>query len=144
MSRAAGVDALHTEKGCYERWYYSIDTTYEQDGHQLEMIVAIKKAVKIPVLGQGKLWDPAFAESALQEGILDFVGLGHQMLADPEWPKKVKENRIYDIRPCLGCNECINAGNFGRYIRCSVNPRCFREEEYKLEPAKEFKLILIR
>jgi 2,4-dienoyl-CoA reductase-like NADH-dependent reductase (Old Yellow Enzyme family) len=43
----------------------------------------------LPVITNGKLHDPALAESALidQEG--DFVSIGKGALADPEWPMKV-------------------------------------------------------
>lgn len=30
------------------------------------------------------------AKKAVEDGILDYVGLAHQMLADPYWPKKSK------------------------------------------------------
>ena len=43
-----------------------------------------------PVLGDGNLKDPEVAKKAVEDGILDYVGLAHQMLADPYWPKKSK------------------------------------------------------
>jgi 2-enoate reductase len=143
MYEAAGVNALQPEEGCYETWYLAHNTVYEKPGFELDLIGAVKDVVSIPIMGQGKLMDPAVAENALKDGKLDFIGLGHQMLADPEWPKKVKENRTYDIRPCIGCNECLYSIFSGALTRCAVNPLCLRDEEFSLTPAKEKKSILV-
>ena len=130
----AGVDALHVDVGCYEAWYKAITTVYSEPGHQLDSCSAVKKAVKIPVLGHGKLNDPDVAEKAVTEGCLDFAGLAHQMLADPYWPTKVREGRTYDITPCIGCNECLYGGFSGKHYYCAVNPLCFAEKDYQLPP----------
>ncbi|OIJ19253.1 2,4-dienoyl-CoA reductase [Anaerobacillus alkalidiazotrophicus] len=140
---SAGVAALHVDKGCYEAWYHAISTVYEEKGAQISLAHSIKKAVKIPVLAQGKLSEPAFAEQVLQEGKTDFVGLGHQLLADPEWVNKVADGKIDDIIPCIGCNECLLGGFSGKNTTCALNPTCGYESEYKLEEAKKTKSILV-
>ena len=96
----SGVDALHVDVGCYDTWYKAVSTVYSEEGHQLKYAKAVKDAVNIPVLGHGKLTEPALAERALTEGYLDFVGIAHGLLADPYWPDKVRNGRIYDIVPC--------------------------------------------
>ena len=101
-----GVDAIHVDTGCYERYNLQVSTVYEKPGFQLYADKAVKDAVHIPVIGHGKLNDPAVAEKAIEDGCLDIVALGHQMLADPEWPHKVIEGRIDEIKYCCGCNEC--------------------------------------
>ena len=94
MYEAAGVAALHVDVGCYDAWYKAITTCYNKEGHQLFAARAVKKAVSIPVITQGKLFDPVKAEAVLEDGDADIVGLGHQMLTDPYWPQKVKEGRV--------------------------------------------------
>ena len=128
----AGVDALHVDVGCYEAWYKAISTVYAPQGHQLPVVRAIKDVVSVPVLGQGKLFDPAKASQALEDGVLDEVVLAHQMLADPFWPKKVESGHFDDIRPCIGCNECLLSGFSGKHYYCAVNPECYAERDYKL------------
>lgn len=128
----AGVDALHVDVGCYEAWYKAISTVYAPQGHQLPVVRAIKDVVSVPVLGQGKLFDPAKASQALEDGTLDEVVLAHQMLADPFWPKKVESGHFDDIRPCIGCNECLLSGFSGKHYYCAVNPECYAERDYKL------------
>lgn len=132
----ANIDALHVDVGCYEAWYKAISTVYAKEGHQLDIVKAIKENVSIPVLGQGKLFDPNKAAEAVNEGILDYVVLAHQMLADPQWANKIKQNQIDEIRPCIGCNECLLAGFSGKHYYCAVNPTCYAEKDYVL-PTKQ-------
>lgn len=79
---------------------------------------AVKQAVSVPVIGVGKLDDPAVAEEALASGGCDLVALGRALIADPEWPIKVRSG----IRPtqCLYCNTCLDSLRHGEMI-CSVN-----------------------
>ena len=132
MFEAAGVTALHVDSGCYEEWFQAITTVYSKPKHKLDVQKAVKEVVSVPVLGDGKLIDPADACYAVEEGILDYVGLGHQMLADPYWPKKVKSGREDEIRPCIGCNECLRAGFSGKHYYCAVNPLCYAEKAFAL------------
>ena len=131
----AGVDALHVDTGCYEEWYQAITTVYSKDGFKLDVQKAIKEVVNVPVLGDGKLLNPAVAKKAVEDGTLDYIGLGHQMLADPYWAKKVKIGHTEDITPCVGCNECLLAGFSGKHYYCAVNPLCYAEKEYALPKA---------
>ena len=128
----AGVDALHVDTGCYEEWFQAITTVYSKEGYKLDVQKAIKDVVSVPVLGDGNLKDPEVAKKAVEDGILDYVGLAHQMLADPYWPKKVKAHHEEDIAPCVGCNECLLAGFSGKHYYCAVNPLCYAEKAYAL------------
>ena len=143
MLEAAGVDALHIDVGCYEAWYKAINTVYQEAPTQIDIAGEVRKHVNVPVMSQGKLGNPGLAEKCLQEGKADFIGLGHQSLADPQWVNKVKRNETYDIVPCIGCNECLFAGFSGKFIHCSVNPLCFSEDYYQVTPAKERKRVLV-
>ena len=140
----AGVDALHVDTGCYEEWFQAITTVYSDYGHKLDVQKAIKEVVSVPVLGDGKLTDPKLAAKVIEEETLDYVGLAHQLLADPNWPNKVKKGNIEDITPCVGCNECLLAGFSGKHYYCAVNPECYAETSYKLpKPDGSKKKILV-
>lgn len=139
----AGVDALHVDVGCYEAWYRAMTTVYSKPAHQIEITEAVKKAVNIPVMGMGKLDSPDVAEDVLEKEKCDFVILAHQMLTDPHWPRKVKNGELYDIVPCIGCNECLYAGLFGKRCYCAVNPLCLAENEYQLTPLQEKRKVLV-
>lgn len=127
-----GIDILHVDVGCYEAWYKAISTVYAPHEHQLHIVEQVKNTVSIPVIGQGKLFDPAAAKKAVEEEKLDYVALAHQELADPYWTQKVKNGNVEDIVPCIGCNECLYGGFAGKHYYCAVNPLCYAEKEYKL------------
>lgn len=136
---AANIDALHVDVGCYEAWHKAISTVYEKEEHQMDVVEAVKKTVSIPVLGQGKMFDPVKAEKAIAEGKTDYIVLAHQMLADPAWANKVKEGNIMDIVPCIGCNECLLSGFSGKHYYCAVNPLCYAENDYQLPEKNDVK-----
>lgn len=138
-----GAHALHVDTGCYEVWYRQIPTVYQSEGCQLFAAEAVKRAVNIPVITQGKLNRPEFAEKVLEEGKADFIALGHQHIADPEFVKKVTEHRTEDIRPCIGCNECLRLGHLGRNYSCSVNPVAHHEDDFALPAEKKDLSVLI-
>lgn len=132
----AGVDALHVDTGCYEEWYTAITTIYSKEGHKLDAQKAIKEVTSLPVLGDGKLFNPDLAKKVIADGTLDYLGMAHEMLADPYWPAKVKKGDDADIRPCVGCNECLLSGFSGKHYYCAVNPTCYAEKEYALPAAR--------
>ncbi len=137
----AGVDALHVDAGCYEVWHRAIPGMYEPPACQIALAAAVKGVVGLPVIGHGKLGDPAVAHAVVAEGKADFVALGRPLLADPDWPRKVKENRLDDVRPCIACNEgCLR---HLPYLSCTVNPQTGMEREYALSPIARERSVLV-
>lgn len=55
-------------------------------GYQAPFAAAIKAAVKMKVIAVGLITDPHQAESILQRGQADMIGLARAMLFDPRWP----------------------------------------------------------
>ncbi|MDW8050677.1 MAG: FAD-dependent oxidoreductase [Nitrososphaerota archaeon] len=105
---------------------------------------AIKKAVNIPVIIVHRIYDPFMAEQVLIEGKADFVAIARQILADPEWPIKVRDGRIEDVRPCVYCNEgCYDTLWTLIPITCTVNPLLGREYELKVTPAERPKNVIV-
>lgn len=137
MLEAAGVALLNVDVGYYDRWYLSIPVTYQKPGYKFFASEAVKSAVSIPVVVPGKLTDPMIAEKGIAEGKTDFIELAHQALSDPEWPNKVKDGKLYDIRWCIGCNECLYADFLHREKTCAINVQCYHEDEFKLPPMNE-------
>jgi len=56
--------------------------------------------------------------------------MGRKLLADPELPLKLAEDRAEDIRPCIYCYVCVAQPFFDRTVRCAVNPLAAKELEY--------------
>ena len=52
-----------------------------------------------PIYGPNEVKTPEEAEQLLEEGVYDFVVMGRQHSADPEWCNKAKSGHSEDIRP---------------------------------------------
>jgi dimethylglycine catabolism A len=123
-----GADALHITAGHYRsRPSAQVMTPpmAEPEGTFLAFAHAMRSKVAVPVIAVGRLGDPRLAEAALAQGKADFIALGRTLLADPDWPRKVRDGRA--IRRCLSCNTCVNDMRAGKHITCLVNPRTGRE-----------------
>ncbi|MFC2059420.1 FAD-dependent oxidoreductase, partial [Chloroflexota bacterium] len=91
-----------------------------------------------------KLGYPELADKLIKDGKTDFIGLGRPLLADPEWPNKVKQRKLDDIKPCIGDLEgCIGRGLSTKYLSCTVNPLTGMEKEYTLTTATKRKSVLV-
>jgi dimethylamine/trimethylamine dehydrogenase len=53
---------------------------------------------------------------------MDMIGSARPSIADPFLPNKIKEERIEDIRECIGCNICVTGDTRYVPIRCTQNP----------------------
>ncbi len=140
---SSGVDYIHVSAGNYESVHHFVNPTYYPKGYLLHLAEAMKKVVNIPVIAVGSL-DVYTAENALRDGKADLVAFGRALIADPEIPRKIAENRIEDIVPCIRGNEgCLSRFFTGHTIRCEVNPRAGREREFSLKPAEKKKKVVI-
>ena len=91
----------------------------------VEAVSRIKAAVPgTPHVYVGRVTDPEVAASILDAGHADVVGIARASIADPEILTKAREGRVADIRPCIGCNDCLHRGIVdGVRALCAVNPR---------------------
>jgi dimethylamine/trimethylamine dehydrogenase len=100
----------------------SITSRFGKEGHQEKYISFVKQLTTKPVVGVGRYTSPDSMISAIQRGIMDFVGAARPSIADPFLPNKIKEGRIEDIRECIGCNICVTGDTRYVPIRCTQNP----------------------
>lgn len=114
-------------------------------GEVLEYLDTVKKAIHVPLMVCGSMNRPEMGEAAIAEGKVDFVGMARQLYADPEWPKKVLEQRPEDIRPCLRCNECLNMARsaFCGDLVCTMNPQLGKERSLPVTKAESPKNIAV-
>lgn len=144
----AGIDVLHVSAGIYESISRLLEPMRFEEGWRSYLAAEIKKAVKIPVITVGQIRSPEVAERILEENQADFVSLGRTLIADPDWPRKVEENRVPEIRKCISCNiGCIGGYVFNdRYMRCTVNPVTGHERFegwVNLIPAEKKKKVMV-
>lgn len=140
---AAGVDVIHANMGCYDIVDHIFPTSYMGDACLSRAAASIKEAVNIPVIAVGNI-TPEAGEELLASGKADFVAYGRGLIADPDWPRKVKRGRIKDVRPCIRCNElCIGRTFTLGPMACSVNVLAGKERYYEINKVEKPKQILV-
>lgn len=131
-----GFKAINVSCGTYETANYSIEPTGFDLGCRSHLARAVKNAVSIPTISVNLIRSPQQAERYLEEGLMDFVGLGRPLLADPEFVNKALADRAEDITRCVCCLWCIESVTLnevkGDPAECALNPRCCREIDYPL------------
>lgn len=141
---AAGIDILHVDGGCYESVPWIFPPNYFPEGCMVDLAAAVKKEVNIPVITVGNIKRPEFAEKIIEEGKADFVCMGRQLIAEPDWGNKAMQGRTEDIRPCIMCNElCIGRMFVYRPISCSVNPQVGKERYYAIRRSEQVKQVMV-
>lgn len=121
----AGIDLLHVSSS--HLCELPITPGYVPQGLLIDPAHDIKRQVAVPVVASSGLHDPALVERVIEEGKADLVAMGRQMVADPDWVKKVHAKFFASITPCLRCNECLLRAKMSKGIRCTVNPAAGRE-----------------
>ena len=142
---SCGVDAFDVDAGSYETIDYIFPTAYLGDACMAYVTEAARKAVSVPILNAGN-HTPETALQLIESGNADFVMLGRGLIADPEFPKKLREGRREDIRPCIRCNEdCIGRTGAFRQIMlsCSVNPEACQEQWFSIKPTASPKKVCV-
>jgi len=97
------------------------------------LVYAIKRAVndagfQTPIVAAGGISTFSQAESILQNGHADIVGLARQALADPDWFIKVKSGRGSEITRCTYTNYCEALDQAHRPVTCKLWDRVALEE----------------
>ena len=141
-----GVTGISVSGGLGHVNHIAIPPSDVPRGLFLPLAANIKAVVKVPVIVANSL-TPDMAEQALEDGQADLIGLGRPLIADPEWPRKVRAGNIHEIRQCIRCNQ----GCFGglqdtamKGVTCLYNPQAGRELERELSPAPEkLKVVVV-
>jgi 2,4-dienoyl-CoA reductase-like NADH-dependent reductase (Old Yellow Enzyme family) len=102
-------------------------------GRSVPLVAAIKQAVNqagfnTPVVATGGIGTFEQAESILQNGHADIVGLARQALADPDWFVKVKLGRGAEVRRCTYTNYCEALDQAHRPVTCKLWDRADLDE----------------
>jgi len=133
---AAGVDCFDVSQGDIIRSPEGIQITlYYRRGCFIHLAEAVKKVTDRPVIGVGRIVDPAMAECFLQEGKADIIYMGRQFTSDTETLHKYLDGRRDEIRVCLACNE-------GCGTPCPVN-YSISPDALPLTPAEKPKRVVV-
>ena len=139
-----GYDALDTDVGTYDSWWWSHPPMYQEKGLYRPYCRLMKETVDVPVICAGRMDNPDMALEAVEQGVCDMVSLGRPLLADPDYVNKLRAGRLEEIRPCISCQEgCMGRIQEYSMINCAVNPQAARERAMAYTPACGKKRILI-
>lgn len=144
----AGVDCLDVSTGgvtSNEGLAYLVPPMYFRPGVLVDYAAAVKQRTSLPVVAVGKLSDPRLVEEVITSGRADLVALGREVIADPDFPRKVLTKRYDEIRRCSSSNWCLLTAFFrNETAKCAVNAGFGRERDYyHLQPAVRRKKVLI-
>lgn len=141
----AGVDAFDVDAGSYETMDYIFPPAYLGDACMAYVTEAARKAVSVPIMNSGN-HTPETALALIESGNADFVMFARGLIADPDLPKKLREDRREDIRPCIRCNEdCIGRTFAGKManLSCAVNTEACQEQWMKIEKTEDPKRVAV-
>lgn len=140
---AVSIDCIDVSAGIYESRIWTYPLMGAEPGCLAYLAAGIKEAVRVPVIAVGKINDPRVAEEILLAGKADLVAFGRALLADPDLPRKARENRLADIRPCIACNICMDRIRKALHLGCAVNPFMGRERELEVRPAARPQRVVV-
>lgn len=141
-----GIDALHISAGNYASYARGlmIPPMAVPDEPLVPFAEGVKSVVTIPVIAVAKIRTPKGAEHILASGKADFIGIGRTLLADPDYPNKVKEGHLDDINACIACNQgCISRLFAQQDVWCTVNPECGREELFSKRTWRKKRVLIV-
>jgi len=144
LAAEAGADAIHVS--AYADSSSGVAFTdaplVHEPGRYVEMTAAIKRLVDVPVIAVGRI-EPEQGDALIREGRADFIAMARKLLADPELPRKLSEDRAEDVRPCIYCYTCVGQIFLSQPTCCAVNPATGREAEFTLEPCETPRNVLV-
>jgi mycofactocin system FadH/OYE family oxidoreductase 2 len=146
MMEATGkVDYINTSIGVATATLFMIEASMSiPPGYALYIANAMRRAVKLPVIGVGRIKDPVQAERALAEGHCDLVGVVRGQIADPDFASKARAGYATQIRTCLSCNqECVGRMGLNRWLGCIENPRTGREAVSLPPPRRRGRRVIV-
>lgn len=150
------IDSVHVSSGLYYDPVktHQFSSMYHPHGVNAEAAAIIKQYVNVPVGVIGGINSPEQSEEIIASGKADYVILGRQMIADPDFPKKTAEGRANMIRRCVRCYTCFPGSPEEGYTDlkmgteelmakagyCAINPASGRPD---VKPAEKSKRVLV-
>ncbi|MDE3091480.1 MAG: NAD(P)-binding protein, partial [Chloroflexota bacterium] len=144
LAEQAGADMISIVVGWHESRTGALGRDVPTDGW-LYLAERAKATLKIPLAFGPRFGDPIMANKAMDEGKIDFWEVCRPFLADPELLHKVQEDRVEEIRPCVGGLLCLARMFRNLPYNCAMNPRLSHEyeAEYDMKPAPKSKRVMV-
>jgi len=147
MQQAAdcGVDMISVTVG----WQEAPESSIGRDippGHWNYLAERAKKLLPtVPIAFGQRLPNPAMADQCLAEGMFDFWEVCRPLLADPQLLHKAAEDRMDEVRRCVGSLNCLSRLFRDLPYTCTMNPALGHEiePECSITPAAVKKNIMV-
>lgn len=119
----AGVTSFHVTLANHGKLSDTIPPanhpSFSAEGCFLHFCDEVRAYTSLPICAVGGFHNPAFIEEQLKLGRMQCVAMSRQLIADPMWPKKVKEGRIQEIQHCIRCNvKCLGGMQRHQGVHC--------------------------
>lgn len=140
-----GIAALSVSADMYP-YVRTVSNMYHKHGVNLYLAENVREAVNIPVMAAGQLDRPQIQLEALAGGKADIISIGRALIADPDYPNKLREGRTDDITYCIACNKgCHDRSSTERHVKCALNVQAGRESkpEFAVAPAARKKRVMV-
>jgi len=140
-----GIESFHVALANHDSIAGTIPAMGTQPyGCFVDLAAGIKQAVDVPVTAVGRILFPDHAEQLVNDGQVDLIGLCRSLLADPEWPNKVRDGRSDEIRYCAMCNNCVDSLTTRHvHVRCALNACLGAEEPIEITKAPVTKNVVV-
>lgn len=141
----AGVDMISVTVG----WQEAPESSIGRDippGYWNYLSERAKKSFPNTLITFGnRLPDPRMADECLRDGIFDFWEVCRPLLADPELIHKAAEDRLDEVRRCIGSLNCLSRLFRDLPYTCTMNPALGHEvePEYQVTPAAVKKKVMV-
>ena len=128
LLEAAGVTSFHVTLADHGDLRDTIPPkdhpAFGAEGCFLPFCDQVRGLTRLPVCGVGGLTDPGFVEEQLRSGRIDCAAMSRQLIADPDWPRKVSAGRAEEIRRCIRCNKkCLGGMMAHQGVHCIYEER---------------------
>ena len=92
-----------------------------------------------------RLPDPRMADLCLRDGVFDYWEVCRPLLADPDLVHKAAEDRLDEVRRCIGSLNCLSRLFRDLPYTCTMNPALGHEvePEYHVTPAAVKKKVMV-
>ena len=140
-----GVDMISVTVG----WQEAPESSFGRDVEPGYWNFLSEKAKKmfpnVLVAFGNRLPDPAMANDCVKNDVFDYWEVCRPLLADPEMIHKAAEDRMEEVRPCIGSLNCLSRLFRDLPYTCTMNPMLGHEvePEYHVTEATEKKRIMI-
>ncbi len=140
-----GVDMISVTVG----WQEAPESSFGRDVEPGYWNFLSEKAKKmfpnVLVAFGNRLPDPAMADQCVRDNIFDYWEVCRPLLADPEMIHKAAEDRMEEVRPCIGSLNCLSRLFRDLPYTCTMNPMLGHEvePEYHVTEATEKKRVMV-